>query len=65
MTGALTSCLASRSSSLSCQLSVWDKGGGAGGRMATTRWTGNGKQVSADLGAQYFSAKEQDQIAHK
>ncbi len=66
LTGAMTSCLLSRSPHCrQVSLSVWERSRGAGGRMATTRWTGERQQQQADLGAQYFTAGEEDQEKHR
>jgi len=40
-----------------CNISIWDKARGAGGRMATTRCTLNAS-CTADLGAQYITTTE-------
>ncbi|XP_023321238.1 renalase-like [Eurytemora carolleeae] len=45
-------------------LTVWDKARGAGGRMSTSRSTGN-PQCKVDLGAQYVSASSESQVLHK
>jgi len=47
-----------------CNICVWDKARGAGGRMATSRSSGN-PQCKVDLGAQYISCEPQNQVANK
>ncbi len=63
MTGSAAACLASRASN-AVAVSVWDKGGGAGGRMSTTRGAKDGT-VTADLGAQYFTSNEDSRTRHQ
>ncbi len=41
---------------------LFDKGRGAGGRMSTRRWQTTIGEVTADHGAQYFTARDPDFI---
>lgn len=41
-------------------VALFDKGRGAGGRMATRRWQTPIGEVTADYGAQYFTARDPD-----
>jgi len=43
---------------------VWDKARGAGGRMSTSRSSGN-PQCKVDLGAQYISCSPENQVINK
>ena len=56
ITSAVTTSILAEKIGQNVQLSVWDKARGAGGRMSTSRSPGN-PDCTADLGAQYISAK--------
>ena len=65
ITSAATSAFVSeRLCSKNIQLTVWEKARGAGGRMSTSRSSGNSKCI-ADLGAQYISVTPEYEITHK
>jgi len=53
LTSAVTSCLLREELQSACQLTVWDKARGAGGRLSTSR--GPAGCGSVDLGAQYVT----------
>uniref|UniRef100_A0A3Q3A5G5 Renalase, FAD-dependent amine oxidase n=1 Tax=Kryptolebias marmoratus TaxID=37003 RepID=A0A3Q3A5G5_KRYMA len=55
LTGSLCACLLRRELQGRVQVVVWDKAGGAGGRMSTSR-PPDASSHSADLGAQYITA---------
>jgi len=58
LTSAVTACLLNQSNKFAnCELSIWDKARGSGGRMSTSRLTSTTNiTFSADLGAQYITA---------
>jgi len=66
VTGALcSSFLTNAETRLVSNVTIWDKGRGAGGRMSTSRSPGGSGSAglpasTADLGAQYFTAMEND-----
>jgi len=62
-TGSLLACFLKRKYGNKLSLQIWDKGRGAGGRMSTSRYSGD-SCLSLDLGAQYISATNEYKTKH-
>ncbi|XP_037083968.1 renalase-like [Pollicipes pollicipes] len=63
LTSAVTSCLLREELQSRCQLAIWDKARGAGGRLSTSR--GPEGCGNADLGAQYVTVSPHYQQRHQ
>ena len=63
ITSAATSAFIAEKSK-NVELTIWDKARGAGGRMSTSRSSGNSECI-ADMGAQYISATPEYEVTHK
>lgn len=64
ITAAVTGALLRKQANEKISLTIWDKARGAGGRMSTSRSSGDA-DCKADLGAQYITVSPENFDKHR